>query len=157
MTGFLALGFPIISLCCKYSLFIKSCFIKLMIHIGCKYKIFLVFYNIIKLGIKRQCRRIKAVHQYMFGPVSPLCLLRRIWIKSGCIHICHVVPTVFFYKFCKIVRKPFTAILDSCRCRCPGSCTDYNTVCISYILCCPTDLVFICILLKYIIPCRSTT
>ena len=34
------------------------------------------------------------------------------------------MPTVFFYKFCKIVRKPFTAILDSCRCRCPGSCPD---------------------------------
>ena len=62
----------------------------------------------------------------------------------------------FIGKEC-IVCKPFTTILDSRSCRCPGSCPDYNTVCISYILCCPVNLVFICILLEYIIPCRSTT
>ena len=66
MTALLALDFSIVSLCCKYSFFIKSRFIKLMIHISSQYKIFLAFHNIIKHSIKRQCRRIKAVHQCMF-------------------------------------------------------------------------------------------
>lgn len=121
-----ALKQAIISLGIKQAVFVKSCFLKTVVHIGGQDKMIFIFYQIIKRAVNRLRRVHIAVDVNIPAPICPMFFWRIIWIEAAGIHILKVI---LGRKIPEVSFKPFSGVEQSGRSGQTGAGANDHGVC----------------------------
>ena len=125
MTRLAALEQTVIALCVKQPFFIKTRFLKTVVHIGREYKIIFFGYEPVQRIVNGPWGIFITVDLDIPAPVRPVLFRSGISIKAAGIHI---MKTVLCFKITEIPVKAFPGICKSRRGGKPRTRTDENGV-----------------------------
>ena len=113
MARLTALPQAIIPLGIKQTVFVETCLLETVIHVGGEDKIILIFHQLQQLLIHRLGRIAVAVEENKSAPVGPVFFQGLKRIKSAGVH---VMKAVFRFEVRKIALEAFSVIGESRRC-----------------------------------------